>query len=86
MRPAPFPPYGRRMPSAPRRAPRYGRFVATGAVLGIALAALAAALATGDVRYTWADVFRYLSVVGALLGGLAGGGLAAWLDRPGRDG
>jgi hypothetical protein len=74
------------MPPAPRPAPRYGRFVVTGAVLGIALAALAAALATGDERYTWADVFRYLFVLGALLGGLAGGGLAAWLDRPGRAG
>ena len=75
-------PYGRSMPTASRRAPRYRRFVGTGVVLGLVAAVALARAAEVDARYTWVDVFRYLAVVGALVGGLAGGAVAVWLDRP----
>ena len=70
------------MPTASRRAPRYRRFIGTGVVLGLVAAFVLARAADVDARYTWVDVFRYLAVAGALVGGLAAGAVAVWLDRP----
>jgi hypothetical protein len=68
-----------------RRAPRYGVFVATGAVLG-AVAGIVARLLLGDPAsvFSAATTTGYLAAIGLLLGGLFGGAVAVLVDRPHR--
>ena len=68
--------YGRK-----RRAPRYGSFVATGAIVGVVLG-LALSLtrpASGD--FSQNSVIGYVAATLGLLGALLGAGVAVLLDR-----
>lgn len=71
--------------SAPARRPRYGRFLATGALLGVLAAVVLASLAPQRGGYDPSDLVLYLSVVLALVGALLGGLVAVLLERPGPD-
>lgn len=68
-----------------RRAPRYGSFVATGALLGIAigvvLAAIEAMRSSGSGEFSVNTVLGYVAATLGLLGALLGGCLAVLLDR-----
>ena len=63
------------------RSPRYGRFLLTGALLGLLVAFVVAQLAPATSQYTRTDVFRYLGFLAMLVGGLLGGVVAVLLDR-----
>jgi hypothetical protein len=64
------------------RAPRYRRWVSTGALLGIAVGLLLAAFAGDDREYGFGTVALYLGLLGTLVGGVAGGAVALLVDRP----
>jgi hypothetical protein len=75
-----------------RRAPRFARFVATGAVLGavigLALAAVqlpsgpdGASTLVGTGLISTRAVLGYFAVLGGLVGGVAGVGVAVLVDR-----
>ena len=67
--------------AAPRR-PNYGRFLGTGALLGLFAAFVVARLAPASPTYQWTDALLYLGLLGILLGGLAGGAVALLFERP----
>ncbi len=63
----------------PRREPRVGVFIGTGALIGLVLG-LAAAMSTPDnAGYSASAAFGYLAVFGLLLGAIVGGVAAALL-------
>ena len=67
-----------------RRAPRFVPFMITGAVIGVLIALLAVLLRRlpdQETEVSARAVVGYLGSIGALLGGLAGAGLAVLLDR-----
>lgn len=82
---------GERQLQRVRRAPRYRPFVLTGAVVGLLVAALVIALhsgptgtSTGGVdagRYSQRQLFLYLGLGLAVLGGLLGGAVALLVER-----
>jgi hypothetical protein len=75
--------YGRR-----RRAPRYGSFLVTGAILGIAIGialSLVQSLRDSDSsEFSLNTVVGYVAATLGLVGALLGAGLAVLLDRRGR--
>jgi hypothetical protein len=68
--------YGRR-----RRAPRYGSFLVTGAIIGIALGVVLsfARPSTGD--FSQNSVVGYVAATLGLIGALIGGAIAVVLER-----
>ena len=69
--------------SAPTpRAPRYRRWVSTGAVLGIVVALVATVLAGRDDNQSFPSVALYTGLLGALVGAVVGGAVALLVDRP----
>ncbi len=67
------------MPVSRRRAPRYGAFLGTGAVLGLVVA-LVLVLGPGSAVEDGRGVLGYLSALLAGLGALTGGALAVLLE------
>ena len=65
-----------------RRAPRFGRFILTGVLAGLAVAALLTRFAGADGRYSAGLVMLYLGLVCGLVGGLLAAAVAVVLDRP----
>ena len=64
-----------------RRSPRYGAFLATGAVLGLVVALVAGSVGPVDPQTGRAKLLGYLAMTLVLLGGLAGVGVAVALER-----
>ena len=54
----------------PPSEPRFGAFLATGAVLGFLVGAVSAVSTPGTSGYSASAAFGYLAVLGALLGGV----------------
>ncbi len=73
------PRYGR-----PRRAPRYGSFVVTGAVVGIVLAVVVSLSQPATGQFSQNSVVGYVAAIFGLVGALAGAALAVLLDRRAR--
>ncbi|MEI2765241.1 MAG: hypothetical protein V9F82_06060 [Dermatophilaceae bacterium] len=67
--------------SRPRRSPRYSRFLVTGALLGFVAGALVAYLGHQVPNYGAGAQLGYFGGIGAGLGALAAGVVAALLDR-----
>ena len=68
--------YGRR-----RRAPRYGSFVATGAIVGIVLGLVLSLARPTSGQFSQNSVIGYVAATLGLLGALLGAGVAVLLDR-----
>jgi hypothetical protein len=68
------------------RTPRYGRFIGTGAVLGVLIALVLATVQGGTEQYSAAAAFGYLALLLGPIGGLLGGAVAVLLERPRRRG
>jgi hypothetical protein len=70
------------------RSPRYGAFLVTGAVIGVAVAVLSGLLGTGDGSIGTGQLIGYLAMIFGLLGALLGGAAAVVIERfsrpPGR--
>ena len=64
-----------------RRSPRYGAFLATGAVLGLLVALVAGSVGPVDPQTGRAKLIGYLAMTFVLLGALAGAGVAVALER-----
>ena len=62
-----------------RRSPRYLRFLVTGGLVGVLVAAVLALLRSGQVEEPWV-LFLYLSILFAAIGGLLGGLIAVVLE------
>jgi hypothetical protein len=75
----PGPTYGR-----PRRAPRYGSFVVTGALAGIVLGVVLSLSQPATGQFSQNSVIGYVAAILGLVGALAGAALAVLLDRRGR--
>ena len=73
------PRYGR-----PRRAPRYGSFVASGALLGIVLGVIVSLSQPATGQFSQNSVVGYVAAIFGLIGALAGAALAVLLDRRAR--
>ncbi|HZI98604.1 MAG TPA: hypothetical protein VFD41_13875 [Actinomycetales bacterium] len=67
-----------------RRAPRYVPFVASGALAGLAVAAVLAVVLPPAEGHDTGAVLGYLGLVLALVGGLVGAAVAVLLDRRAR--
>ena len=63
------------------RAARYGAFLVTGAVVGVALAVISGAIGTGDGSLGAGRLIGYLAIVFGLLGALLGGAIAVLIER-----
>ncbi|RJK94325.1 hypothetical protein [Vallicoccus soli] len=78
------------MTPASRRRPRYEAFIGTGAVAGVVLALVLAAVRPQVQGFSPSSVVLYLglllAVVGGLLGGLVAVGLERRAERAGRAG
>jgi hypothetical protein len=68
--------YGR-----PRRAPRYGSFVATGAIGGVVLGVALSLSRPAAGEFSQSSVIGYVAATLGLLGALLGAGIAVLLDR-----
>jgi len=64
-----------------RRAPRYGVFLATGALVGLVVALITGSVGPVDPQTGRAKLIGYLAMGLMLLGGLAGGVVAVALER-----
>ncbi len=64
-----------------RRAPRYGRFLGTGAVLGLLAALVGGLTGPGDPSVGRGALVGYLALAFGLLGALAGGATAVLIER-----
>ena len=73
------PRYGR-----PRRAPRYGSFVATGALVGILVGVVLSFSQPATGQFSQNSVVGYVAAIFGLVGALAGGAVAVLLDRRAR--
>jgi hypothetical protein len=69
----------RRLPV--RRAPRYGAFLVTGAVVGVVIAVVSGLSGPSDPSVGRGALVGYLAMALGLLGGLVGGAVAVVLDR-----
>jgi hypothetical protein len=69
------------VPGVDARRPRYGRFLGTGAALGLLAAALLALTRSGTEEFDRLQAVLYLMLVLATLGALLGGALAVGLER-----
>lgn len=69
-----------------RRAPRYGVFLATGALLGLVIALVSGLSGPGDPGVGRGKLVGYLAIGFVLLGALLGGLLAVSIERWGRRG
>jgi hypothetical protein len=75
---------GEPVPVRVRRAPRFAPFIVTGAVVGVLvgiLVATATSSAATDGQLGGKTVTGYLAMIGLLLGGVLGAGLAVLVDR-----
>lgn len=63
------------------RSPRYGVFLVTGALVGVALAVISGAIGTGDGSISAGRLIGYLAIVFGLLGALLGGAVAVLIER-----
>lgn len=68
--------YGRK-----RRAPRYGSFVATGAIVGVVLGLVLSLARPASGDFSQNSVIGYVAATLGLLGALLGAGVAVLLDR-----
>lgn len=64
-----------------RRTPNFKRFLVTGVVLGFFVGAAVAVVGDPAPSYAASSQLGYLGVMGAALGALLAGALAALLDR-----
>lgn len=64
-----------------RRAPKFGAFIGTGIMLGLVAALLVTTFTQRDPSYSFNTAFGYIGLVFALIGALAAGLLAIWLDH-----
>jgi uncharacterized membrane protein AbrB (regulator of aidB expression) len=62
-----------------RRSPRYLRFLGTGALVGVLVAAVLTVRRAGQVEQPWV-LFLYLAIVLGVVGGILGGLVAVVLD------
>lgn len=69
--------------NAPRRSPYFTRFLATGAVLGFVVGAVAAVLGDPAPGYAEGSAMFYIGVFGAAIGAVLAGVVAVLLDRRG---
>lgn len=68
-----------------RRAPKFSALMIFGAIIGLVLALIfAIVFETPDGETTWQQVFGYLFLPSAAIGGALFGVLALWLDRSSR--
>lgn len=67
-----------------RRAPRYGAFILTGAVLGVLVAAVLSVAFPNNGDFSARALFGYLAVILALILGLVGALVAIFVERPRR--
>ena len=72
--------YGRR-----RRAPRYGSFLVTGAVLGLVLGVILSFSRPSTGQFSQNSVVGYVAAILGLIGGLVGAAVAVLLDRRGHS-
>jgi hypothetical protein len=63
------------------RAPKYGAFLLTGAVVGVIVAVISGAIGTGDGSIGTGRLIGYLAVLFGLLGALLGGAVAVVIER-----
>jgi hypothetical protein len=63
------------------RSPRYGAFLVTGALVGVALAVVSGLMGTGDGSIGTGQLIGYLAMVFGLLGALLGGAVAVVIER-----
>lgn len=63
------------------RAPKYGAFLLTGAVVGVIVAVISGAIGTGDGSMGTGRLIGYLGVLLGLLGALLGGAVAVVIER-----
>jgi hypothetical protein len=66
-----------------RRAPRYGSFVVTGAVVGVVIALILSLSRPATGEFSQNSVIGYVAATLGLLGALLGAGVAVLLDRRG---
>ena len=74
----------RPVPVRVRRAPKFARFIITGAALGVLLGFVVSAVTSvtpADGQVGGKTVTGYLAMIGLLLGGVLGAGLAVLADR-----
>jgi hypothetical protein len=64
-----------------RRAPRYGAFLGTGAVVGLLAALVGGLTGPGDPSVGRGPLVGYLALSLGLLGALLGGGVAVLIER-----
>jgi len=67
--------------NAPSRMPNFTRFIATGAILGFVVGAVAALLGDPAPGYAEGSAMLYIGVFGAAIGAVLAGVLAVLLDR-----
>ena len=67
-----------------RRAPRYGVFLATGALIGLVTALVSGLTGPGDPGVGRAKLVGYLAIAFVLLGATLGGLVAVSIERWGR--
>ncbi len=74
------------------RTPNFKRFIITGALIGLIIGVFLGMRESGgpsyspEMNYSDSSAMAFLGVVGVLLGGGLGAGVAVLLDRTGRDG
>ena len=68
-------------PGGSTASPRYGAFLVTGAVIGVAVAVLSGMIGTGDGSIGTGQLIGYLAMVFGLLGALLGGAAAVVIER-----
>ena len=69
------------MAEAPRRIPKFTRFIGTGAIVGFILGAAVAILGAPAPTYGLNAQLGYFGVLGAALGALIAGVVAVLIDR-----
>ncbi|MDN5790738.1 MAG: hypothetical protein L0H25_07710 [Micrococcales bacterium] len=74
------------------RTPNFRRFIITGALIGLVIGVFLGMRDSGgpsyspEMNYSDSTAIAFLGVVGVLLGGGLGAGVAVLFDRTGRDG
>jgi hypothetical protein len=69
--------------NAPRRSPKFTRFIASGAVVGFVVGAVVALMGDPAPGYAEGSALFYIGVFGAAIGAVLAGVLAVLLDRRG---
>lgn len=67
--------------ASPRRRPKFGSFLVTGAVIGFVLGSILALIGPQDNRYSASTSIGFLGLLGAGIGALVGAVVAILIDR-----